>query len=566
MGAASRVVAIPSRTRPSHRADTHRADTARLGFGSDTARFGGTIVTWFLFLGRIGSAMFRHDSLAAVLSFMVLAVAWMLGGAAAAGAAAPPAVEKPYFGIQVIDRQTGRGVPLVELRTVNEIVLHTDSAGWAAFHEPGLMDREVWFFVSSPGYEHPADGFGSRGVRLTTTPGALATVKLNRTNIAERLYRVTGQGIYRHTALLGLKPPMETPHLNTGVMGQDSVQAVPYRRGVFWLWGDTGEPHYPLGNFHTSAATSPLPGPDTFQPTHGVPLIYFADPRRPDRVRRMAPLEGPGMVWLFGLLSVRDPQGAETLVAHYARMKSLGEMLEHGLVRFDDEEGVFKRIVAFDLNEKWRHPRGNAVRVRHDGQEYFYFAERFAPTRVRADWASLIDPGGYEALAYDASTRALRWQRDAPPTTQDDEAKLIREGKMKPEHARCQLADAATGQPVVIHRGSIRWNAFRKRWVLIGNQVDQAATVSLLGEVWYAEADDPSGPWRSAVKVATHPHYSLYNPCHHEFFDEEGGRVIHFEGTYTRMFERTQVGTPRYEYNQMMYRLDLSDERLEAAR
>jgi hypothetical protein len=46
-------------------------------------------------------------------------------------------VKEPYFGIHVVDEATGRGVPLVELRTVNDVALVTDSAGWIAFHEPG---------------------------------------------------------------------------------------------------------------------------------------------------------------------------------------------------------------------------------------------------------------------------------------------------------------------------------------------------------------------------------------------------------------------------------------------
>ena len=37
-----------------------------------------------------------------------------------------------YFGIQVIDEQTGRGVPLVELVTVNQLRFVTDSGGWIA--------------------------------------------------------------------------------------------------------------------------------------------------------------------------------------------------------------------------------------------------------------------------------------------------------------------------------------------------------------------------------------------------------------------------------------------------
>jgi len=100
-----------------------------------------------------------------------------------------------YFKIQVVDRQTGRGVPLVELRTVNNIRYFTDSSGIVAFYEPGLMDREVFFFVESHGYEFPKDGFGFRGIRLKTLRGGSAVIKIDRLNVAERIYRITGQGI-----------------------------------------------------------------------------------------------------------------------------------------------------------------------------------------------------------------------------------------------------------------------------------------------------------------------------------------------------------------------------------
>ncbi len=67
------------------------------------------------------------------------------------------------FRIQVVDEQTGRGVPLVELRTVNQIRYVTDSNGIVAFDEPGLFNRKVFFTVTSHGYEAAKDGFGYRG-------------------------------------------------------------------------------------------------------------------------------------------------------------------------------------------------------------------------------------------------------------------------------------------------------------------------------------------------------------------------------------------------------------------
>ena len=45
-------------------------------------------------------------------------------------------------------------------------------------------------------------------------------------------------------------------------------------------------------------------------------------------------------------------------------------------------------------------------------------------------------------------------------------------------------------------------------------------------------------------------------------FDKEGGRTIFFEGTYTHTFSGNPDQTPRYDYNQIMYQLDLDDPRL----
>ena len=91
------------------------------------------------------------------------------------------------FKIKVVDDQTGRGVPLVELRTVNNIKYYTDSNGIVAFDEPGLMDQKVFFFVQSHGYSFPKDGFGNAGKTLDVKEGGSAEIKITRLNIAERL-------------------------------------------------------------------------------------------------------------------------------------------------------------------------------------------------------------------------------------------------------------------------------------------------------------------------------------------------------------------------------------------
>jgi hypothetical protein len=46
----------------------------------------------------------------------------------------------------------------------------------------------------------------------------------------------------------------------------------------------------------------------------------------------------------------------------------------------------------------------------------------------------------------------------------------------------------------------------------------------------------------------------------HPFLDS--GRHIYLEGTYTNDFSGNQHRTPRYNYNQVLYRLNLDDGKL----
>src|SRR6187401_3571701 len=75
------------------------------------------------------------------------------------------------FAIEVVDEQTGRGVPLVELTTVSGVTYVTDSAGLIAFHDAGLMDQRVFFHVKSHGYQFRPDVFRSQGVALDVKEG-----------------------------------------------------------------------------------------------------------------------------------------------------------------------------------------------------------------------------------------------------------------------------------------------------------------------------------------------------------------------------------------------------------
>lgn len=117
-----------------------------------------------------------------------------------------------------------------------------------------------------------------------------------------------------------------------------------------------------------------------------------------------------------------------------------------------------------------------------------------------------------------------------------------------------------SGEGVQITSSSVKWNEYKQKYVMIGQEIH--GSTSLLGEIWYLEAPAPQGPWKVAKKIVTHDNYTFYNVAHHDFFNKEDGRYIYFEGTYTSMYT-DNVPTPRYDYNQMMYKLDLADPQLD---
>ena len=480
------------------------------------------------------------------------------------------------FSIQVVDEASRRGVPLVELKTTSGQTFVTDSAGRVAISDPVLLRRTVFFHVSGHGYEYPQDGFGYRGKALDITPGREAILRIKRLNIAERLYRVTGAGIYRDSATLGKGVPITHPLINAQVTGQDSVQAVVTGKRIFWFWGDTNRLRYPLGNFNTSGATSLLPQAGGLDPNDGVNLQYFAN--KSGFSRPMFEPEPGILIWIDGLFTVMGPKGEERVVTHFSRRKSLDEQLSHGVAVFNHDTNRFDPIVQLD-QKQLVHPRGQSFRQQEDGKEYICFADPYAVTRVQASWDAVIDPNQYEAFTplseksleaipenldrTDAGRLNFDWKSATNPVSASDLQRWVQMKVIDETDNRFRTIDVATGKPISLHRGSIQWNDFRRRWVMIAHELGGKS--SFLGEVWYAESKNSTGPFAKAVKIATHNGYSFYNVSHHKFFDQENGKLIYFEGTYTTLFSKTKTPTPLYDYNQIMYRLDMADPRLSSA-
>jgi len=135
-----------------------------------------------------------------------------------------------YCRIVVVEEGSSWPVPLIELRTTNQLRFITDNAGVIAFNDPSLMNREIGFSVLGHGYGVPADGFGFRGVRLTPKSGQNLRVEVKRSSVAKRIGRLTGEGLFAESQKLGEQKAWK----DGPVFGSDSVQNAVYRNQMFW--------------------------------------------------------------------------------------------------------------------------------------------------------------------------------------------------------------------------------------------------------------------------------------------------------------------------------------------
>jgi hypothetical protein len=431
--------------------------------------------------------------------------------------------------IEIVESGSGWPVPLVELRTTHNVRLVSDNAGVIAFDLPELMGREVWFDVIGHGYQVPKDGFGYSGVRLIPNWGKTLKVEVNRTIIARRIGRLTGAGLFAESQKLGQMLDWR----ESGVLGCDSVQNAVYHGRMFWTWGDPTMANYPLGIFDMTSATTSVHALQSFEPPLRLSFDYFTDEK--NRPEGVAPMPGSGPTWISGYVSLPDKNGSTRLVATYVKIKPPLEAYELGLCVWDDARSKFQRQRVVWTNspsnpKKPLAPEGQPAFWKDaQGKEWVLFGNPLPVLRCPATFEAWEDPAQWEAL--------------------------------RPQQS---LPSAADGTPVKLHSGSIAWNPYRKRWVTVFMQA--LGKPSAFGELWYAEANDPTGSWGKTVKVLSHQNYTFYNPRLHPEFTPDNSPVLLFEGTYTMQFADHPPPTPRYDYNQILYRLDLDDPALAPAR
>jgi hypothetical protein len=432
-----------------------------------------------------------------------------------------------------------------------------------AYCNPDFVGQAVAFTVTSDGY---ALASGTH-VTLTAKAGGEQTLAMVREYPGERLYRVTGQGIYRDSVLLGLKTPLANPNINGLVMGQDTPSTFVYGGTLYWLWQDTERAAYPLGNFDVSGATSALPGDGGLSPDLGSNTTYFVDSNGFSRGMvdtKADPMTASGSVagiWLSQIVSVVDPQGQPQIFgSYYANTK----VPWNALAQLSPSASIFDYVA--DYPDGATIPGGRSTLVKDaSGTVYAYWSN---PVRFPATVADATDLADYEVFSAFAAgdpttlatnadgTLAYAWTKGAKPVTP---AALMAAHVDADQGLDGHVTDITSGSGVQVANETAMWNEYRKRFSKI---IQEQYGTSFLGESWYSEGDTPLGPWVYARKVVTHNDgYTFYNPDIIPYFSEAGGRIIFFDATYTATYTNL-TPTPRYDYNEMMYRLDLDDPRL----
>ena len=223
--------------------------------------------------------------------------------------------------------------------------------------------------------------------------------------------------------------------------GQDGILNAVYRGKLYWFYGDTGRLAYALGNFAMAGATTDLP--EKLDPDVGIDLTYFVG--QDGFARPMAPMEGEGVVWLFGAgrpaRRVRPRADARLLPP----AAGAGRRAGGGLRRLQRRQRTSSRSSRTSRSGRPLFPTGYPSRVRdHDGAEYVYFTAPYPALRVRADWKSYLDLASYEGytclkpgtrygdkdkaqLDRDADGKLVwAWKRDTPPLGPKEQQELDR--------------------------------------------------------------------------------------------------------------------------------------------
>lgn len=460
-----------------------------------------------------------------------------------------------YAQINVVEESTGQPIPMVKLIFHNGMIFYTDNQGIAAVRIPGLMGEQVRVVLRSPSPGYPGDFFLG-GAHVVLRPDGSDTITIERRNLAERLYRVTGMGLYRDSKLVGADVPIEDPLSNLDVISHGLGNQAVFKGKLYWFWDGHSTLRNPIPNLKLSGATSELPSSGGLDPRIGINLDYVTGFFG---VRRLLRIDENVQAVKRNVFVTEDSSGEQVLHAYYQLLDD-GSRVEHGILLWDESGKQFKIVKEFPSGMKVRVCR-NTIRIQTEGREWFYLTCPHPIVRVPARPDLFQDPSRYETFAPLDEEGNWGWQTQTETITNRDQPQLLESTSMTREDGLFHLTDVRTGQSILGMGGTVNWNEYRDKWIMV---FTEALGRSKHGEVWYAEADSPLGPWVYARRIATHRQSTRFAreftyafPKLHSYFQKQKGETVFFSGTFGK-FLTESAPVPRYEMNEMMYGLDVT--------
>ena len=214
-------------------------------------------------------------------------------------------------------------------------------------------------------------------------------------------------------------------------------------------------------------------------------LSYFVDDQ--GFARPTAPMPGDGPTWISGLTVLKDAAARERMFAFYAKIRKMLEVYERGLAEFNPETKRFEKVVQFpDADNLCRRVsrRSSVSSSRTMGSNYVYYAIRIpllphagrpgTPQGAHGVRGLHLPGTGHAASRSSRSTAVAEgrlhygWKTNTQLVRQDQQTKLIASRRIKPRRSRCSICATSTrARRCMAHGGSVYWNAYRKRWVMI---------------------------------------------------------------------------------------------------
>lgn len=421
------------------------------------------------------------------------------------------------------------------------------------------------------------------------------------TRYREQLFWIWGDTI-------GLGPPSQWNYEATGALSPlpEQRETAPSDRATLNYFVDSTGFAKPMVAPEDGGTLTWLDGLTTVEDPSGRERLFalYVQMRRVDQQRPLQPDQArhPSGIWWtddslakeVALKRRREigPEAVEQYLQLHESTEAFETRVTRGVMEYRPATQYFHRVATFPAREiDDLHIGSHAVHVPQERPTHIVFSGLAPNRRVEARAEAIVDIDRYESFtclragvrtesgdpgaAADQLDRdgdgRLRygWRRHTAPVGPREQAQLVAAGRIEPDERWFVLRDVRTGDELINQHHSLQWNPYRRRYAGLftcqrQDESSRAETyeVDSLNQTWYGEADTLLGPWAYLEKVVDVGDYAYYNPLYNPYFHEQGGRILYFEGTYTRFMNGSAPMRPRDNYNQVMHRLDLDDPRV----